>query len=223
MYATGDLVRRLPDGQLVFLGRTDDQVKVRGFRIEPREIEKALTAADGVAQAAVVVHEPSPGTQQLVAYWVAGAGAGAASPGARDLRDHLSRLLPHYMIPHALIRLDALPLNAHGKVERQALVDRELPADVGSASDSEPFAGPTEELLAELWGRVLGRVPTSRHDSFFELGGDSLLAMRLANKARRHGLRLGAEDLFETDVLWELADVLDGRTVDKSDARGQAR
>ncbi|MFL6162151.1 MAG: non-ribosomal peptide synthetase [Jatrophihabitantaceae bacterium] len=220
MYATGDLVRRLPDGQLAFLGRTDNQVKVRGFRIEPGEIEQALMAAAGVAQAAVVVRDDGGETRQLVGYWVA---AGEAGPDASALRDHLSRQLPQYMIPHALIRLDALPLSAHGKINRRALAERELLAQADPADDPAPALGPTEQLLAELWGRVLGRAPASRYDSFFDLGGDSLLAMRLANDARRHGLRLGAEDLFETEVLCELATVLDGRAVAQAATQGQAR
>lgn len=210
MYASGDLVRRLPDGQFAFLGRTDDQVKVRGFRIEPGEIEQAVMTADGVAQAAVVVHESGGNAlQQLVSYWVAT--HGAAGPDSGLLRDHLTRLLPQYMMPHALIRLDAFPLTAHGKTDRRALAARPLPAIADSAGETTPYVNRTEQLLAELWGQVLGRSPPSRHDSFFDLGGDSLLAMRLATEARRYGLHFGAADLFETDVLCELADSLEER------------
>ena len=205
MYATGDLVRRRPDGQLDFQGRTDDQVKLRGFRIEPGEIEQALLAVDGVVRAAVVVHETGGDrSRQLVGYWT------GHGPDAGTLRAHLTRRLPQYMVPHALVRLDALPLTPHGKTDRRALADRPLP--VMENSVETPYSGPTEELLARLWGQVLGRPPASRHDSFFDLGGDSLLAMRLASEARRHGLHFGAEDLFETDVLCELAEWLDGRS-----------
>ncbi|MCP2339298.1 non-ribosomal peptide synthetase [Actinomadura rupiterrae] len=218
MYATGDLVKRLPDGRLAFLGRTDDQVKVRGFRIEPGEIESALLAVPGVARAAVVAPEPEDGeTRRLVGYWVAA--EADAPPDARTLRDRLAAALPQYMVPHALVRLDSLPLTPHGKTDRRALAARPLPAPSagrtppGDASAGEEAAGfgPTERLLAELWGRVLGQRPTSRDDSFFDLGGDSLLAMRLAAEAKRHDLHFGAEDMFETDILGELAELLDER------------
>ncbi|MFD9960611.1 amino acid adenylation domain-containing protein [Amycolatopsis sp. NPDC059020] len=210
MYATGDLVARLPDGRLAFLGRTDDQVKLRGFRIEPGEIERSLLAVAGTALAAVVVHEPGGGaTRQLVGYWCATDETRA--PSTSTLRDHLTAVLPQYMIPHALVQLDALPVNAHGKIDRRALATRPLPADAGSAGGETPCLGPTEQLLAKLWGRVLGQFPASRDDNFFDLGGDSLLAMRLAADAKRHGLHLNAEDMFETDALFELADLLDRR------------
>jgi amino acid adenylation domain-containing protein len=207
MYATGDLVRRLPDGQFAFLGRIDDQIKLRGFRIEPGEVERALVTATGVMQAAVVVREGDgdDASRRLVGYWVAV--PDAAVPDESELRESLGAALPPYMIPHVLLRTEALPLTAHGKTDRRALAARPLP--VAADVTAEAFQGPTEQLLAELWGRVLGRAPTSRQDSFFDLGGDSLLAMRLANEGRRHGLRFGAEDLFETDVLWELAESIE--------------
>lgn len=207
MYATGDVVRRLPDGRLRFLGRTDGQIKFRGFRIEPGEIEAAMLAVPGVARAAAVVHEvpgqTGPDARRLVGYWSAEGGAGP--PDAGELRESLAAGLPRYMVPHPLVRLEALPLTPHGKTDRGSLAARELEQAAGQ--DVE-YRDHVERELAEVWVKVLGVAAVGREDSFFDLGGDSLLAMRAAAEARRRGLRLVAEDLFETDVLSELAAAL---------------
>lgn len=206
IYATGDVVRRLPGGGFVFVGRTDDQVKLRGFRIEPGEVEAAMLTADGVARAAVVVHEPpgetGPEARRLVGYWVAR--NAAAAPDDDLLKKHLTDALPGYMVPHALVRLDELPLTPHGKTDRRALSARPLTLSRAEPAEQE-YHTPLERRLAELWCSVLGVPSVARDDSFFDLGGDSLLAMRVAAEARRQGLQFGAEDLFETDVLCELA------------------
>ena len=200
VYATGDVVRRLPDGRLEFIGRIDGQIKLRGFRIEPGEIEAAMLRVTGVDQAAAVVNERpgecDPQTRRLIGYWT----------GAEQsrVRDELADLLPPYMIPHALIRLAALPLTPHGKVDRAALAALPFPG-AESAAAPPSYSTATERLLAEVWSEVLGRPAVRRDDSFFDLGGDSLLAMRAASAARRRGLRLAAADLFETDILSELA------------------
>jgi len=237
LYATGDLVRRLPDGGFAFLGRTDDQIKLRGFRIEPGEVEAALLALDGVARAAVVVHEPggdgpnAAGGRRLVGYWTAQDPNTAPDPAA--LREELAAALPQYMVPHLLVRLEALPLTPHGKTDRRALAAMSPsvpPSASSSASPGAPASAPatpdafrtrTERVLAELWRTVLSVPAVGREDSFFDLGGDSLLAMRLAAEARRRGLRFGAEDLFETDVLHELAASLDQQAQANDTAAGR--
>jgi amino acid adenylation domain-containing protein len=215
IYATGDVVRRLPDGGFLFVGRTDDQVKLRGFRIEPGEVEAAMLAVDGVARACVVVHEPpgetGPEARRLVGYWVAR--DAATAPEGDLVKKLLADALPGYMVPHLLVRLDDLPLTPHGKTDRAVLRARPLTtsraeaADPAESAESESLT-PMERRLADLWCSVLGISVVARDDSFFDLGGDSLLAMRLAAEARRQGLRLGAEDLFENDVLCELAAAL---------------
>ncbi|QKW35608.1 non-ribosomal peptide synthetase [Actinomadura sp. NAK00032] len=226
VYATGDLVRRRPDGALEFLGRTDAQIKLRGFRIEPGEIETAMLAVPGVAGAAAVVHEPpgrrDPDARRLVGYWTAA--RGAVPPDAGEITERLAERLPHYMVPAAIVRLDSLPLTPHGKTDRAALAAREpaRPAERETGRDLA-YRSDTERVLAEVWAKVLGVPEVGRDDGFFDLGGDSLLAMRAAAEARRRGVRLVAEDLFETDVLGELAAALDGRSGEPAGEPGTVR
>lgn len=198
MYATGDLARELPEGGLAFAGRADDQIKVRGFRVEPGEVESALRALPEVREAVVVKAEQS---EQLVAAVVPVDPANRPDP-VRVRRD-LARELPDYMVPGAVVVLDALPMTPHGKVDRKALAQPREPAE--PVAESGGFRTDTERMLAELWREVLQVSSVDRDDSFFESGGDSLLAIRLASRARQRGLRMVADDLFEYDVLHELA------------------
>ncbi len=209
VYLTGDSVRHRPDGNLQFLGRVDRQVKVRGFRVEPGEIEAALATHPQVAESIVVVREDRPGDKRLVAYAVPRAGDGA--PGALDvgsLRRHLAARLPAYMLPSSLVLLSALPVTAHGKVDRQALpapAPEALGPDGSSAAGAAP-ATPLEEIVAGIFAEVLGVEPTSVHDSFFDLGGHSLLATRLASRVRATlGLELPIRRVFELPTVAGLA------------------
>ncbi|HZD37288.1 MAG TPA: amino acid adenylation domain-containing protein [Actinomycetes bacterium] len=173
MYATGDRARWHADGQLEFLGRSDNQVKLRGYRVEPGEIEARLLDHPKVTQAAVVAHADPDGDPRLVAYVVAPA-EGAA--GAEELRRHLGRSLPGYMVPSAFVTLERLPLTPNGKLDRGALPAPERTA--GPRDRYVPPRGDAQELVASIFAELLGLDRVSASDDFFDLGGHSLLALR---------------------------------------------
>jgi amino acid adenylation domain-containing protein len=178
LYKTGDLARYLPDGDISYLGRADDQVKFRGFRIEPGEIETALTALPGVKLAAVLLREDHPGDKRLVGYITAEPGS---TPDVAALRSELLRTLPEYMVPAPLIVLDVMPLTPSGKLSRRDLPVPEL------ARDIESFVAPrndTETKLAKLFSEILKLEPVGIHDDFFALGGHSLLATQFISRVR---------------------------------------
>ncbi|MER7285839.1 amino acid adenylation domain-containing protein [Streptomyces lydicus] len=224
MYRTGDLVRWRPDGELEFLGRLDDQVKIRGFRIELGEVEAAVRDHPQVAQAAVVVREDRPGDQRLVAYAVRTPGATAA---ALDVRRHVERRLPRHMVPLVVV-LDALPLTPNGKLDRRALPAPEAEAVAPGATSRAPRT-PLEAQLLALFAEVLGIDLSGADgagrlgidDSFFERGGHSLLAFRLAGRVRSAlGADLGIATLFRTPTVAGIAALLTDpdRPTDPSDA-----
>ncbi len=200
-YRTGDLVRQVPDegGALEFLGRTDFQVKVRGFRIEPGEVEAAILSHPGVRETVVVAHAGPSGESQLVAYVVGGDGGA----GGEALRAHLRTLLPEHMVPAFFVPMAELPLNRSGKVDRAALPAPavERLADAGSA----PPRDAREELLAEIWRSVLGVDRVGIHDNFFQLGGDSILSIQVVARARRAGLLVTPRQLFDHQTIAGLA------------------
>ncbi len=203
MYRSGDRVRWLPDGTLEFLGRMDGQVKVRGFRIEPGEIETVLRAHPGVRAAIVVAREDSPGERRLVAYLA----ADGEPPSADELRARLRASLPEHMVPAAFVVLDALPLTRNGKLDRAALP---APERAGGARGWAPPRTPTEEVLAGIWTEVLGVEGVDADDDFFALGGHSLLATRVASRVRSAlGAELPLRAVFEASTLAGLARRID--------------
>ena len=204
MYRTGDRVRQLPEGQLEFLGRVDDQVKLRGYRVELREIAQALLDLDGIAAAEVIVRGDDEGQAQLLAYVVASQGR-RVEP--QPLRELLARRLPDYMLPNAIMALEALPLTANGKIDRRALPD---PADVVQEQFEAPL-GDAEQVLAEVWAQTLRRQNVGRRDNFFELGGDSILALQVVARARKRGLKITPRHLMELQTLAAVASAAQGK------------
>jgi amino acid adenylation domain-containing protein len=210
LYKTGDRVRYLPDGNLEFLGRLDNQVKIRGFRIELGEIETALAAHPNILSAAVIAREDAPGNKQLAAYLVAREGA---APMAAELREFLLKRLPDYMVPAAFVKLEQLPLNPNGKVDRKA-----LPApDEGRLGSGTPFVAPrtkTEVALAKIWRKLLGVEQIGIHENFFAVGGHSLLAVRMVYEIKRQmKFDLPMRKLFQHPTIQDLANVLQAKKV----------
>jgi amino acid adenylation domain-containing protein len=233
LYNTGDIARWLPDstgGILEFLGRRDTQVKVRGFRIEPGEIEAALAGHAAVAEAVVVAREDRPdrpGDRRLAAYLVPAPGA---EPSAAELQEHLRRSLPDYMIPSVFVVLDALPLNRSGKVDRKALP---APGDTerGSQANYVPPRTDMEERIARVWREALGVERVGVHDSFFELGGHSLLLLQVVGRLQEAlGRDLPKGMMFEHPTIASLAAALapaspvsSAPTLERSQDRAAAR
>ncbi|MET0395249.1 MAG: non-ribosomal peptide synthase/polyketide synthase, partial [Longimicrobiaceae bacterium] len=200
-YRTGDLGRRLPDGTLEFMGRSDFQVKVRGFRVEPGEVEAALRGHPAVREAVVTAHEGGSGERWLAGYVVAA--EGAAAPAAEELRGWLRGRLPEYMVPPVFVAVEALPLTPSGKVDRLALP---APERAESAAAVAPRT-PTEEVLAGIWAEVLGVDGIGAGDDFFALGGHSLLATRVMARVREaFGVEVPLRSLFELPTVGALAE-----------------
>ena len=203
MYRTGDLVRLGADGHLEYLGRADEQVKIRGFRIELGEIQAALADLDGVDQAVMVVREDRPGDKRLVGY-VTEAVAGSVDPA--ELRGALAKKLPTYMVPAAVVKLDALPLTVNGKLDRRALPVPEYEA----AAHYRAPATATEETVVGIYAQVLGIERVGTDDSFFDLGGDSISAMRVVAAVNTAlDTELSVRTMFESPTARSLSVHLD--------------
>ena len=196
MYRTGDLVRWSTDGQLQYVGRADEQVKIRGYRIELGEIQAALSAFDGVDQAVVIAREDRPGDKRLVGYVT-----GTADPA--EIRAKLAEKLPVYMVPVAVVVIDALPLTVNGKLDTRA-----LPAPEYQEVDHYHAPGNhTEEILAGIYAQVLGLERVGVDESFFELGGDSILSMQVVARALTAGVLCRPRDIFVEQTVARLARV----------------
>ncbi|WP_120309082.1 non-ribosomal peptide synthetase, partial [Mycolicibacterium celeriflavum] len=194
MYRTGDLVCWRPDGQLRYLGRTDEQVKIRGYRIELGEVRAALAGCDGIEQAVVIAREDRPGDKRLVGY-----ATGTADPA--EVRTVLADRLPAYMVPAAVVVLDTLPLTVNGKLDKRALPAPEY-------QDADRYRAPAsavEEILAGIYAQVLGLERVGVDESFFELGGDSILSLQVAARARAAGLKCQPPDIFVEQTVARLA------------------
>ena len=201
MYRTGDWARWLPDGTIEFLGRIDHQVKIRGFRIEPGEIENRLSRHPFIQRSVVIVKEEND-KKQLVAYYVAQDKA-SSSLESSSLSEYVGKSLPDYMIPTAFVCLDEIPLTSNGKVDRKKLVMQEV-----NIKSSRSYVAPrneTEQKLAKIWQTVLGVEEVGLYDDFFELGGDSIISIQVAAKARQEGLDVTVRNLLECKTIEALA------------------
>ncbi|MDH2433776.1 amino acid adenylation domain-containing protein [Pokkaliibacter sp. MBI-7] len=210
LYRSGDRARLTEDGSLHYLGRADDQVKVRGYRLELAEVAAQLMSLDGVRQAEVLALQDE-GRTQLLAFVVADRGR-TLQPAA--LLSQLAAILPDYMLPSQLLLLPALPLTANGKVDRQGLLNyfRQLPAPsvapAASADAAEQPQGEVECLLAMIWGEVLNQPRVGRRDNFFALGGDSILSLQIVARCRKAGWKLTPKQLFDSGDIATLAPLL---------------
>ena len=218
LYRTGDIVKYEPGGEVVFIGRQDHQVKLRGFRVELGEIETAIQKHEKVKDA-VVVQDGEKDQKQLVAY-VAG---NAKKPTENQIRDYLKERLPEYMLPSAFVILQELPMTPSGKINRLALpaFERTMPS---SRSGYVPPETPRQRILADIWSRVLGVDNIGIHDSFFDLGGDSILSMQIIAKANQANIKLGPRQIFESPTIFELAQMVDAQAeaVGEEEATGPA-
>jgi amino acid adenylation domain-containing protein len=219
IYKTGDLARRLPDGQLAFLGRVDEQIKVRGFRIEPAEIVKALDEHPAVQASVAVAREIAPGDRRLVAYFVPAFKSHATH---LELVNFLAARLPEYMVPATFVELQALPLNASGKVDRAALPS---PSRENTLRDNTFVAPrtPIEERIAGMLAPLLGLDQVSMEDNFFLLGGHSLLGTQLIARVRdAFGVELQLRSLFDAPTIARLSTHVEGLLMDKLAAMSEA-
>ena len=213
LFKTGDLARYRSNGQIEFLGRVDDQIKVRGYRIEVGEIEAALAQHSGIKESVVTAQTDRSGDFKLVAYWI---GASAQTPAATELRQFLASKLPGFMVPSSFIRLEKLPLNPNGKVDRSKLAS----VSVVHTPSTQSFISPKtdiEEKLVEIWKHILQTEHVGVEDNFFDLGGHSLLMMRVHNQLEvRLNCKISIVELFQYPTIRTLAQRLSQPSQDSS-------
>jgi amino acid adenylation domain-containing protein/non-ribosomal peptide synthase protein (TIGR01720 family) len=203
LYRTGDLGRYQPDGNLEFLGRIDDQVKIHGYRIELGGIEAVLRQHSQVKEVVVAAREDHSGKKQLVAYMV-----GQEDLKSAEMRDFIKQKLPEYMLPSQFVFLKALPLTANGKIDKKALPAPDVVKPELQATFVAPRT-PVEIALAKIWAELLNLEQVSVYDNFFELGGDSIISIQAIAKANQVGLRLTPKQIFEHQTIAKLALVAD--------------
>jgi acyl carrier protein len=219
LFKTGDMARFLPDGQIAFLGRTDEQVKVRGHRVEPNEITAVLNAHPQVRQSIVVAREITQGDVHLIGYFIA---ATESQPTLGELRGFLGDRLPDYMIPAMYVRLEKLPLTPNGKVDRAALP---APDDANTLRDNAFTAPRTdmEKAVADILGRLLGLEKVDVEENFFALGGHSLLGAQLMARVRdAFGVEVPLRMLFESPTVAELSAEIESLLVAKLQAMSES-
>ena len=204
LYKTGDLARRTADGNIEFIGRIDSQLKIRGFRVEPAEIETVLQKHSLVNAAIVRADQQSNGEKRLTAYIATGADS---SLSIRELRSFLQSRLPEFMIPAHFNFTDQMPLTPNGKIDRTTLLKTQNKASEVTGDHSVP-RNETERILTEIWAIVLGVEKPGIHDNFFELGGDSILIIQIVSKARQQGLKIRPKQLFKYQTIAELANAV---------------
>ncbi|MCX5505106.1 amino acid adenylation domain-containing protein [Streptomyces sp. NBC_00053] len=200
-YHTGDLVKWRPDGTLEFIGRIDNQIKLRGYRIELGEIEAALNTHPHIHTTTVTTREDTPGNKQLVAYIVA---TPDNTPTTHQLRTHLQRQLPDYMVPSTYVTLDQLPLTPNGKVDTKALPAPDHHRPELATTYTAPRTD-TERTLAAIWSEILGIDTVGIHDNFFELGGDSIISIQMIARAKKFGVHLTPRLIFKNQTIAEIA------------------
>jgi len=214
LYKTGDLARYLPDGNIEFMGRSDHQVKVRGYRIELGEIEETLRQHPAVQDAAAIAGDDGSGNQRLVAYVVLDPDK---LPSISNLRGYLQEKLPEYMVPSAFVTLESLPLTPNGKLDRRA-----LPQKCDRVSEETAFTAPqtpTEKELAQIWMAVLELEKVGINESFFDIGGHSLMAMQLVSRVRtRFGVELPLYDFYAAPTIQNLAELIEEEILANADS-----
>ena len=220
LYRTGDLARKRVDGRIEFVGRSDDQIKIRGFRVELGETESALVDHPGVRDCAVVIRQDAQGAVGLVACFVPARGGSLAS--SDELRDYLRERLPEQFVPSGFLSLDSLPVTANGKIDRAALTALVSEREAGPLqSDRRPYEAPRtplEEVIAGIWAELLGVEKISIHDDFFERGGHSLVAAQVISRIRSEtGVAVSVRMLFENRVLSELAEAVVAQALAKGE------
>jgi acyl carrier protein len=218
LYKTGDLARCLPDGQIEFLGRVDEQIKIRGFRVEPAEIVTILDQHQSVKASVVMAREVEPGDKRLIAYFVP---AGMVHPTHTELRNFVATRLPDYMVPATFVKLDSLPLNPNGKVDRAVLPG----PNAANMLRDDAFVEPRtiiEKRVAEILAALLDLEQVSAVDNFFLLGGHSLLGAQLIAKLRDvFTVELSLRSLFDAPTVAKLSEKIEGALLAKLEAMSE--